>query len=466
MSDSSQQVAAGSYIAQSDRGGTTIIGFTAEQVQGLVEISTSALREAHRAELDRLAGSLKASRQAVVGFLKILKEEEGLPERLPEKLALIAQRHVGMMERLASLDPEDAEAQQFIQDARDTLEHAASAVDYDRADELLSKAEDAQSACRRRLEARAQEYLEAAKRVRQAEAATRGERGELSLTRLDYIQAAQHFRAAADLIWVDDASLKLYYLLRSARALYSHGDEKGDNAALRQAIGLYREVLAEQSREQLPLDWASTQNNLGNALRTLGERESGTERLAEAVSAYRAALEERTREQVPLEWAMTQNNLGTALQRLGERESGTERLEEAVVAYRAALEEYTRERVPLDWAMTQNNLGNALSTLGGRQSGTERLEEAVTAYRAALEEYTRERVPLNWATTQNNLGNALRTLGERESGTERLEEALTAIEGSWEVSREAGMRQYDEYFESRLREIRELISKRRQVHNQ
>ena len=39
-----------------------------------------------------------------------------------------------------------------------------------------------------------------------------------------------------------------------------------------------------------------TQNNLGNALRTLGEREDGTERLEEAVAAYRAALEVRTRE--------------------------------------------------------------------------------------------------------------------------------------------------------------------------
>jgi hypothetical protein len=45
----------------------------------------------------------------------------------------------------------------------------------------------------------------------------------------------------------------------------------------------------------VPLDWAMTQNNLGNALRTLGERESGTARLQEAVAAYRAALEERTR---------------------------------------------------------------------------------------------------------------------------------------------------------------------------
>ena len=45
----------------------------------------------------------------------------------------------------------------------------------------------------------------------------------------------------------------------------------------------------------------------------LGERESGTARLEEAVAAYRAALEERTRERVPLRWAATQNNLGNAL---------------------------------------------------------------------------------------------------------------------------------------------------------
>ncbi len=68
------------------------------------------------------------------------------------------------------------------------------------------------------------------------------------------------------------------------------------------------------------------------------------------MAAYREALTERTRERVPLDWATTQNNLGSALASLGERESGTAKLEEAVAAYREALKERTRERVPLDWA--------------------------------------------------------------------------------------------------------------------
>jgi tetratricopeptide (TPR) repeat protein len=216
-------------------------------------------------------------------------------------------------------------------------------------------------------------------------------------------------------------------------ALKTLGERESGTARLEQAVDAYSNALAEYTRERAPLDWAMIQNNLGSALKALGERESGTARLEQAVDAYRNALKpKRTRERAPLQWAATQNNLGTALESLGERESGTARLEQAVDAYRKALEERTRERAPLQWAMTQNNLGTALWTLGARESGTARLEQAVDAFRNALEEYTRERAPLQWAGTQNNLGNALRILGGRESGTARLEQAVDAFRNALE----------------------------------
>ena len=59
-----------------------------------------------------------------------------------------------------------------------------------------------------------------------------------------------------------------------------------------------------------------TQNNLGAALWALGERQGGAggaRRLAEAVEAYRQALTVYTRDDLPQQWAMTQNNLGIAL---------------------------------------------------------------------------------------------------------------------------------------------------------
>lgn len=59
--------------------------------------------------------------------------------------------------------------------------------------------------------------------------------------------------------------------------------------------------------DRAPLDWATTQNNLGNVLSRLGERErdpsrlereldeceSGTAHLEQAVEAYQAALQQR-----------------------------------------------------------------------------------------------------------------------------------------------------------------------------
>jgi tetratricopeptide (TPR) repeat protein len=169
-----------------------------------------------------------------------------------------------------------------------------------------------------------------------------------------------------------DSSTLAPIRLAFGNALRSLGEQTGDNHQLDEAIAAYRHALEGYTRERVPLDWATTQNNLA-------------------------------RERVPLQWAMTQNNLGAALSTLGERESGTGRLEEAVTAYRAALLEYTRERVPLQWAMTQNNLGNALSTLGERENDPGRLEAAVDAYQDALLELTRERVPFHWEITQNNL---------------------------------------------------------------
>ena len=230
----------------------------------------------------------------------------------------------------------------------------------------------------------------------------------------------------------------------------------------------------------MPLDWATTQNNLG--LRAAEPwrarvRYTASDRSGDRLSA---ALEECTRERVPLDWARTQNNLGGALADLGDREDDTQHLTEAVAAFRAALEEQTRAQVPLDWAMTQNSLGNALAEprrarvrhpasyrgsgglSGGAQGaqtdsgaapvggdpeqswrrtesawgarvGTQHLTESLTAFRAALEEYTRERMPLYWAGTQNNLGDALAELGTRAHQANELCQALQAHVGAWQV---------------------------------
>ena len=209
---------------------------------------------------------------------------------------------------------------------------------FDRAHELLRQATQAQIAAAqeaRKLKQQAQAAEDA--QMLGAARSTAAE-GDVALTERRYLEAAELFGQAADYVPSGHASDRGGYLLRQAGALYRQGDESGDNDALHSAIDVYGRALGEYPRSHAPLDWATTQNNLGNALRVLGQREKGTVGLEEAVAAYRAALEERTRERDPLQWAATQNNLGIALRRLGEREKGTARLEGALAAFRAALE--------------------------------------------------------------------------------------------------------------------------------
>ena len=105
-------------------------------------------------------------------------------------------------------------------------------------------------------------------------------------------------------------------------------------------------------------------------VQALGARESGTARRGwrRPVAAYRAALEEWTRERVPLRWAMTQDNLGNALQALGARESGTARLEEAVAAYRAALAVFETSDVAHYTEVTKSNLATIEGMLRDREA--------------------------------------------------------------------------------------------------
>ncbi|MEJ6483324.1 CHAT domain-containing tetratricopeptide repeat protein, partial [Nostoc punctiforme UO1] len=199
--------------------------------------------------------------------------------------------------------------------------------------------------------------------------------------------------------------------------------ERAEN--IEEAIAAYSAALEVYTRSAFPVDWATTQNNLGNAYRNriFGER---AENIESAIAAYSAALEVYTRSAFPEQWAMTQNNLGIAYRNriLGER---AENIESAIAAYSAALEVYTRSAFPEQWAMTQNNLGNAYGDriLGERAENT---ELAIAAYTAALEVRTRSAFPVDWAGTQNNLGLAYsnRILGNRAENTELAIAAYTA----------------------------------------
>jgi hypothetical protein len=280
--------------------------------------------EARLAAIEVQTGAPRAVLGRVLeGFGELAAEMDAA--ELEQRLRVKAEEYRQLRDRLDGLTNDDPRVQALRQKAGAQI----GTGDFADADATLSDAE--------RLDLIVIEELESlAERRRTSAATTRAERAAAARLRLDYRAESAHYRAAAKIV-AHDAVAAWTYRLREASALYDHGSEFGDNQALRDAIALYRALIPLMQRAERPLDWAMTQNNLGNALQTLGQRESGTARLEEAVAAYRAALEEWSRERVPLDWAMTQNNLGSALSTLGQRESGTARLEEAISCWDACL---------------------------------------------------------------------------------------------------------------------------------
>ncbi|MEL6914801.1 MAG: hypothetical protein AAFP13_09890 [Pseudomonadota bacterium] len=234
----------------------------------------------------------------------------------------------------------------------------------------------------------------------------------------------------------------------AAVALQNQGirtEGAGGAALLAEAVATFDTALEVRTRQDHPVEWATTQNNKGialqeQAIRTEGAR--GADLLAQAVAAYGAALEVRTREDHPVDWAMTQNNKGNALRNQGIRKEGArgaELLAEAVAAFDAALKVYTRRDHPVDWAMTQNNKGIALRNQGIRKEGArgaELLAEAVAAFDAAIEVYNRQDHPVQWAMTQENLAIAKKAWAEHDSAPDPrplLTEALAHVDAALTV---------------------------------
>ncbi len=235
----------------------------------------------------------------------------------------------------------------------------------------------------------------------------------------EYRRAAEFYAQAAVLPGLDP-SRQWRYQSRRALILADLGRDFMDNAALEECIHIYQDaVLTLVPKIQKPLDWATTQNDLGNALGVLGQRRRGTRMLEESVIAFENALSERGHETVSLEWAATQNNLGNTLGILGQRENNTQMLEKSLQAFECALEVRTQENSPRDWASTQNNLGSILQALGQRKNDTQLLKRSVEAYKQVLLQWTRDQAPLHCAATLNNLGTALRMLGERRNSPSR-----------------------------------------------
>jgi tetratricopeptide (TPR) repeat protein len=253
----------------------------ADQMTATTEAKAQA--EAKTAELATKLGFTSA---AVIEFFKILGEQNVQEEKIPVRLIEVATHFAQTRDELAALDLDDPHAADLSRSAKQALE-AGRLTD---ADGLLNQAKEAELAAFRQAHELKEKAQEAEDRHALNAAKLLAGRGNIALTQLRYLDAAKHFKEAATLVPVGHQDLTANYLYNEADALYRQGDERGDNAALKESIETLHLVSQERPRDRVPLDWAQTQTNLGLALATLGARESGTAHLTAAVAAWEACL--------------------------------------------------------------------------------------------------------------------------------------------------------------------------------
>jgi hypothetical protein len=285
------------------------VGLTPEQLQELTQAAVSGAAGPRQDQIRNLSTQLGVTRDAIETMLRIVGEKGDIPpEQLPRALATVAENYKQLLAQVGQTNPEDP-AEEFRKQANAALQ----AGQFDQANRFLREAAEAQLNA---AQAAAREASLAEQKAKLAAARTTAARGDLALTERKHPQAAELFANAAAYVPAEYRTARGIYLERQAVALYRQSDESFDSTALRQSIEKYRQILVLVTRQQTPFDWASVENNLGNALLALGESENDMSLLKEAVTAYRAAAEEFTKDTAPEAWVRIQGNLANAQARL------------------------------------------------------------------------------------------------------------------------------------------------------
>ena len=171
----------------------------------------------------------------------------------------------------------------------------------------------------------------------------------------------------------------------------------GDRRAnLRRAVDAHTDALRFPTPDTAPLDYASTQNNLGNTYTALATIEDRIVNLAQALAAYTEALRFHTPEAAPLDYAMTQNKPGHYLRR-SRRHRRQGRQPRAGHLRLSQGPELPHSEPPRSTTRTQYNLGNTYHGLAALKDKATNLERAIAAYIEALRFHTPEVAPLAYA---------------------------------------------------------------------
>ncbi len=250
-------------------GGNTVtcnFGLTPEQLKQVTEAAVKGAAEPLTHQIVEISKTLGVTEDAAKTLLKVVGEDADIPEdRLAEALSKVAGDYKKLQEQVAALNPDNPAAKGLVEQAKPEIE----AGHFARAHDLLRQATQAQIAAAREAYQLAKQAQDAGDAQMLGAASSTAADGDVAMTERRYTEAAELFGQAAGYVPSGHSGERGKYLWSQAHALYEQGDQPGDKDALRSSINVYGRMLAEFPRSDAPLQWAGSQNNLGNALRKL-----------------------------------------------------------------------------------------------------------------------------------------------------------------------------------------------------
>ena len=298
------------------QGGCAIVGSSTGSDSSMVSGGTAQVCIGCSAIAPETIAQLKAqgiTEAALNQFFKELGRNKIPPEALDHELRDIAKNYLDLKTKLATFSSEDPEVAKLTQQARQAVE----AVNFPLAERLFNEASQ-------RDEQAAQHLQQVATTRLTSAAAAQAANGDLQVVQLNFVNAQAYYQKALQLLPLSDREHRGQYLMSLGNSLQEAGIRtRGPDIQkfLHEAATAYRDALTVYTKEQLPQDWAMTQNNLGNTLQEQGTRtggEDGKELIRQAIHAYELSLQIRTRDALPVQWERTMNNLEIAKKALEE----------------------------------------------------------------------------------------------------------------------------------------------------
>ena len=202
------------------------------------------------------------------------------------------------------------------------------------------------------------------------------------------------------------------------------GDHAGALKAIQEAVGIYRELAAEQ-RSAFEPGLATSLNTLSACLSKIGEREKATKAIQESVDIYRQ-LAAKQPEAFKRELANSLNTLSLCLRDIGEPERALAAIQESVDIFRELAAQLAA--FESDLARGLNTLSMCLSKIGEPARALEASKESVDIYRG-LAAAQREAFEPGLARGLYNLSNCLRDIGESAGAIKASQESVDIYRG-------------------------------------